>query len=326
MSMLKRIPSKIINKLKTIKTPSIVVGSVKNLTKKDILETKLHYMNFCIKGDKLTIDQNILIPAEEFGTVSNENVNGKEIIHKDKPKIRKNICYGSRPKFGDSSKGFFTLWQTKEIYQKSFIQPKGLSIKIEIQDYDKTQESWRVLFIIDTPFAINSITFEDDLLFALSLLNETLNEFDIFPSNITSEEIALTRLVNWEIFPSEKRDIKFLINQKLLTLNSNKNKKILERVDYIKELKPKQFIFGEGLNDYYYGALFHDNLIVFENIKYGNATYILYEDWEKLSKLSKTEILNSDNNFDRVIHSNNWKQMLKDILRKRLQELRKTRY
>ncbi|MGF8545695.1 hypothetical protein AAGN67_14990, partial [Klebsiella pneumoniae] len=53
-----------------------------------------------------------------------------------------------------------------------------------------------------------------------------------------------------------------------------------------------------------------DDLVVFENIEYGNAIYILYDDWDEISKLSRIDLLSgrAGSNFDRIIHSGNWKE------------------
>lgn len=56
--------------------------------------------------------------------------------------------------------------------------------------------------------------------------------------------------------------------------------------------------------------MLEDDLVVFENIEYGNAIYILYDDWDEISKLSRIDLLSgrAGSNFDRIIHSGNWKR------------------
>jgi hypothetical protein len=328
MAMLRKIPDRIRNKIEQITTPSIVVACVQDLTEEKINETKLNLVGFIIDGEKLSLAHDDFIPDENFGTVSNRNSNGIEISHKEKPKVKKSIYLGDRPNFGDWSKGSFSLWQTRDVYQKSFIQPKGLSIRVEIHDYNKSKKSWKVTFTIDTPLDISSVTFEEDLLFSLSLLNEVTRKYNVFSSETTPEQIASARIVSWEFFPPGERDISSIITYKMTHSNSNSenDKTILNRALVIEKLKPKQFIFGSEISNDYYGAQFHENLIVFENIRYGNATYILYDDWEEISKLSRTEILNSDNNFDRIIHDSGWEKTLKETLKYRLRQLNRKYY
>ena len=324
--MLRGIPERISRKIESFSTPSIAVACVQNLTEKKIRETKLNLIDFKIDGEVLSIDQNELFPNEKFGSVSKENIHGKEITHKDRPKVDKDIYFGERPNYGDWSNGSFSLWQRRLVYQKSFIQPRGYSLQIEIHEYNKLQKTWKVTFKVNTDMAINSASFEDDLLFALSLLNEVARKNDVFTSDVTPEQIATAKHVSWEIFPRGKRDIKTLITKRLFNYTPEYTKNIIDRASVIDELKPQQFIFGTEITNDYYGAQFHKNLIIFENVKYGNATYILYENWEELSKLSRTEILNSQNNFDRIIHDSNWEKKLRDTLQYKLGKLNGNRF
>lgn len=60
----------------------------------------------------------------------------------------------------------------------------------------------------------------------------------------------------------------------------------------------------------YFGAQFADDVVVFENINFGNAAYVLYEGWKEMSKLSRTELLRDENSFDRIVHSKGWEKRL----------------
>lgn len=62
--------------------------------------------------------------------------------------------------------------------------------------------------------------------------------------------------------------------------------------------------------------MLEDDLVVFENIEYGNAIYILYDDWDEISKLSRIDLLSgrAGSNFDRIIHSGNWKEEVRKKL------------
>ena len=67
----------------------------------------------------------------------------------------------------------------------------------------------------------------------------------------------------------------------------------------------------------YIGAKFKDNLVVFENIEYGNAIYILFDNWMEISKMSRIEILQrKEKDFIRLPHRKNWEQVLRHNLDK----------
>ena len=48
------------------------------------------------------------------------------------------------------------------------------------------------------------------------------------------------------------------------------------------------------------------NLYILESVMPNNATYVLENDWKKISQLSKAEILSQDLHKARIIHSANW--------------------
>jgi len=69
------------------------------------------------------------------------------------------------------------------------------------------------------------------------------------------------------------------------------------------------------------GAKFGDDFVVFENVRYGNALYIMFEQWQTLSQRSRIELLRSgvSDEFQRIEHREGWE----DILKALVQEYRK---
>lgn len=56
---------------------------------------------------------------------------------------------------------------------------------------------------------------------------------------------------------------------------------------------------------------------MFENIEYGNAIYILFDNWMEISKMSRIEILQrKEKDFIRLPHRKNWEQVLRHNLDK----------
>lgn len=324
MAMMKRISEVINVKLKQIRSEAIMVGCALRISEQSIIENKYEHLGIKFDKEKLIVPDLPVYPPDSIGSVSSININGYEVIHKEKPKVIKDIYLGARPNYGDWSKGSFSLWQQREVYQRSFIQPRGFSILCTEKPQD-IKGYRNIIFTIIPNLLKTAADFEDNLLFALSLLKENIKYFDIFSSDTTLEEIVLSRKVNWEIFPPGKRDFNTELSKRLQSSDLQKKEKILARAKYIESLKPKQFIIGAGLNSNYYGALFEDDLVVFENLDYGNATYILYENWEILSHKSRTEILNSDSRYDRIIHNKEWEKALKEVLYHEKQRIRRFR-
>jgi hypothetical protein len=91
-----------------------------------------------------------------------------------------------------------------------------------------------------------------------------------------------------------------------------------ERLAALRALEPCHFINGVGSFARYFGAQFEDDLVVLENLELGNALYVMYEDWQELSKRSRIELLNGPRDgFDRIVHSGAWQRRLRALIRHR---------
>jgi hypothetical protein len=92
-----------------------------------------------------------------------------------------------------------------------------------------------------------------------------------------------------------------------------------ERYEFLMGLKPQQLVYGTSGLQRYFGALIRDDLIVFENVRYGNAIYVMFEDWQELSKRTRAELLSGryGKNFERVMHGAGWKGKTRRIVAER---------
>jgi len=93
-------------------------------------------------------------------------------------------------------------------------------------------------------------------------------------------------------------------------------------VDFLASLKPEKMVYGQSGLHRYFGAMLADDLVVFENVEYGNAAYVMYDDWHTLSQKSRTELLSGKHgdNFERVIHAGEWKNRVRFLIEARLQK------
>jgi hypothetical protein len=102
-------------------------------------------------------------------------------------------------------------------------------------------------------------------------------------------------------------------------------KRIEERYDFFERLKPQAFIQGLGGFRRYFGAKFADDLVAFENMSYGNAVYVMFSDWQKQSRKTRTELLGSGRqgaDFVRVIHGSGWKNAVTRVIKAAQQKKR----
>ena len=130
------------------------------------------------------------------------------------------------------------------------------------------------------------------MLFALNLLQENIGDADVLPRDAEHGELSATLSLNWEIFPPGTVDeVVEPGDPRRWTRHREQEALMRERDRPVPWLKPKRYIQGRGGMNRYIGALFANDLVVFENVRYGNAPYVLYGKWEEISKRSRIDLL-----------------------------------
>ena len=309
-----KIPETIYKKLETITSNEIVVGCAIKFRKEDILSGKLSGLGIKLDQNGLQFPLSV-IPSKDSGKYSNININGREIIRKDLPK---EIHYNSveRPNYGDSYNGTHTVNLPYEKYPRDFQPPRELEILISCKDCKPNLPNYIIAFQVQEVLDKNAKDFENKLFEDLNFLQENIGTFGIEAANIPIIEYAKSLHVSWEILPPGTLDdtIQRIFHGKTPTTQEKNTAK--ERYEFFQSLKPKSLVFGQSGFRRYFGALLEDNLVVFENIEYGNAVYILFDNWEELSKLSRIDLLSGKfgTSFERVIHNTGWKSDVKTIV------------
>lgn len=314
----RRIPDYINRELDGIESPFVVVSATLKVSLEDIAKGEYRNLGITINEGELSFNPSFLPPPAN-GTHSRTNLNGKIIPLKDKPKVPKKY-YWISPNFGDFSKGTHLSSRTIMVYQKLFIAPREWRISLQVLKQDEKFILLKVA--IDTILDRNSPTFNDDLFFAINLLQEHVRDSHVYDANATIEDYLEVTSLGWEIFPPGSVDrVINMLKKQIHTNNPAKQERIEERVKFIKSLNPIELYVGKGMNNRYFGAKFKDDLVVFENEDYGNAIYVLFGNWEELSQKSRTEILcRPDKDFVRIPHSKNWKWALSQEIRKHMKK------
>lgn len=316
---LRKIPPRLLYKINSIESNDIVAACVKNLKKTDIQNGLYKHIQILIDSTGITFPSKIL-PSPKTGMYSKTNIEGKEIVRKDLPMITKTFAVDT-PNYGDWSYGSHTVYFDRDVYIREYIPPKYVEIEIELLS-EKSVDSNEFIIKFTSGEVLNKTTdeFLDDLLFNLNLLQENIGSSDIFASEATFEDYIKTIHVDWELLPIGERDTdinKFAIKFRLK--KKSDIERLADRYDFLVKLQPEEFISGTSGFRRYFGAKFSDDLVVFENLEYGNAIYVMYEDWKTLSQKTRVELLKGDNRgFDRIVHTKNWKMQLDFLVRKAL--------
>ena len=306
------VPQAIVNQLNEITSEDVSVGCVKKIPLSDIECGKYSHIGIRLHENKVHYPA-VQVPHASNGKSSHVNLEGKEIVRKDLPKVTKTFPIES-PNFGDSSKGYHTVYMNRMVYLREYISPKLREITIEALGNESSSEPVYIFKIMmNEVLQKSSPRFEDDLLESLNLLQENVGAVGVYKSDASMADFLKTIHLHWEILPpgDDKGNLAKIISG-FKKPSAELQRNIADRYVFLSKLRPVAFINGHSGFQRYFGAKFAEDLVVFENVAYGNAVYVMYEDWEALSKRSRLELLSSNNlKFDRVVHSKGWKDKVR---------------
>jgi hypothetical protein len=316
----RRVPDEVRKRLETFALDDVIVACAKQLRLQDV--ERYAHLGLRLENGKLVVPPGF-VPDVRAGEYSRINVEGKEIIRKDLPKIAKGFSFYA-PDWGDWSKGSHLVTHTRDVYQRDFLAPKEVELVITL--LEQRGEAFLVRFAVDQVINRRSADFEEELLYNLNILQENIGSVDVFPSEATIAEYVATIRVDWELLPvgqlGPHEAVARLLRGKPISI---KQKEIMERrLGVFAKLKPTHFISGTSGFIRYFGAMYDDNFVVFENIRYGNAIYVMFERWQELSQRSRIDLLRGDREgFERIEHREGWEDRLKAMLERHRQKRRR---
>ena len=258
-----------------------------------------------------------IVPPMSAGTTSKRNSEGWTVTRKDLPKYRK-YFYRDIAIYGNAARnGWTTAAIPRDVYETDSYPPYLFQIEVSVRE---ALENGRfgIVFAIDEVFSKQSVSFEEDLLFAVNLLQENTGVSGVTAA--ANPDFVFTSQLRWDVFPpGQIADLAMRIQQ-----NGGRYPPdlamITERLELFEQFQPVEYLKGLGGNDHYIGAKYADNLVVFENMRHGNALYVLYDDWATLSQRPRSEILKlPTSKFDRIIHTDGWANRFALLMQHQLQ-------
>ncbi len=306
-----KIPQSILDRIKNFDQDDVVVACAKLLKPEEV--NRYAALGLIFANGKLTLP-GPQVPDPKAGRYSRANVEGLEKIRKDLPKIKKEFSVEA-PNWGDWSNGSHTMTWTRDVYRREFYPPKEVELAISL--VEEKGGAYIIKFAVEQVINRRTPNFEQELFYNLNLLQENVGSVDVFPSAASLAEYAATVKVDWVILPPGSADEvvrKMLAGKKRVTPEQEST--IKERVEQIGKLNPEAYITGSDGFLRYFGAKFGDDFVVFENVRYGNAIYVMYETWAELSKKSRIDLLNGpEESFERIPHTEGWKDKLKALVK-----------
>jgi hypothetical protein len=315
---LRVIPKSIRIRLNSLKGRSVIAACSRLYSAKELEGGKLRHLGIELSKGKLSYVPAI-VPPERSGKYSFKNVNGEEIKRTD---LKKETHYNAieSPNWGDSYKGTHTVYLPYAQYPRDFIGPRFTQLKLQIPNSEDGHLSYLIVFEVDRVLDQNDKKFDESLLECLNLLQENVRFCGIQGSGATVADYLQTLKVSWEVLPPGTKEEALARLFRGKSPSAKERSDVEELHDFLMSLKPSKLIYGTSGLERYFGGLIQEDLVVFENIQYGNAIYIMFDNWKDLSQRTRTELLSGrfGNNFERVKHGSGWKQTVKAIIKERL--------
>ncbi len=314
---IRKIPVALLDKVKAFKADSVVVACVRKIQASAIRNGEFAHLGITLQDEKPIFPNTQVVPADN-GKYSRLNAEGEEIVRSDLPLQRHHHTvqapdwngYGTHP-----------VNLPHKAYPREHVPPSENELSIELlSKEDGADPTFVFKFAISEVMDRSKKGFNERLFFNLNLLLENAGAVDVFQSNAKFEDYIRTQYVHWEILPPGDRDTTILRILEHFPNTPEVRERIQDRYDFLEKLGPQNFIAGVGGFKRYFGAKFSDELVVFENMDYGNAIYVMFADWEQQSRKTRLELLASGRggrDFIRVQHTKGWKQKVKAIVQER---------
>lgn len=173
--------------------------------------------------------------------------------------------------------------------------------------------------MLTAPMMVYSDENEEIIKHIINMVLQIFKECQFFTENLEAIVETPIESLTWEILPPGPHPgerLREFLNPVFEKAKKGRRPFLEHRLKTINEFQPIDSRKGTGGFGGYVIFLFPEKGIrVFESAFYGNATYILGEDWEELSRLSKVEILNADLHLERIVHHReNWEARIRELL------------
>jgi hypothetical protein len=309
----KKLPKKIAVELENLDSENAKVLAGKLIDPQEIEDGEYSHLGLTI--DTLEVGRTWeIIPDHSVGTQSKRNAEGWVHVRKDLPKFTK-YYYRDIENFGNAARnGWSTVAIPREVYERDEYPPYLFHIEVNIQEI-LGDGRIGVVFSVDEVFLATSPSFDGDFLSAINLLQENTGVSGVVSAE--NPEFVFTSGLNWSLFPPG--DLEAVATSLSSGPRAIAEDVVRERLQLFDQFQPTEYLRGLGGNDHYIGAKYAEDLVVFENLKYGNALYVLYRDWQALSQQPRSDILRlRTSQFDRIIHTDGWENRFAVLMQKEL--------
>ena len=313
-----KIPKDLLAKVGGLDGDDVVAACVRRIPKAQIERGDYEKLGIRFVDGELAYPVSML-PRESAGRSSDRNINGHVVKRTDLPMTTLTRSFDT-PNFGDWGLGSHEVTFEQDVYQKEIHPPPELTLEIELLGEDATVDALVFKFTVNEVLNRRDADFGTGLLFVLNLLQENVGAVDVYAATASREDYLKSLYVDWEILPPGEQGNVERILSGVRAPTEALRKQVTERYNVLMSLRPSAIIRGTSGFRRYFGAKFGEECVVFENVEYGNAIYVMFEDWQRLSQMTRLELradMNDSRGFVRVEHRRGWKGKLRAIVMKK---------
>lgn len=305
------VPQNIVEQFRGLDDSTFQIGFRRKFSKAELREGALAHAGVTVQEGRLNYQKSFL--PEPDKRWAKRNLYGQVKIRRDLPKHPVSWSL-TTPNFGDGAKfGYSTHSRSMMAYRKQVIHGKGFPITVSHEDLDS--ETTVVTFLCDLVFETSIDKNDSDLLMAVSLIGETVGYPQVLASGQSVADWVGTQSVSWELLPtgqvSELPEFDTVARRFSQQSGQQLPDTYRERFEAMRALSPSEIYSGSSGFTRYLAFIF-PKAVVLENFSYGNAAYVMFDDWKELSQRSRPDLLSDPTaNFVRVIHRANWVARIK---------------
>lgn len=256
-----------------------------------------------------------LLPAGIHGRAALRNSEGEEIVHRDR---QKEIHHRQRQWTWKEFRGRYrSVEQTRivdvpfERYPRSWKAPYGVELMMQTAPAGGA-------VITAGPFTKDGVA-PDLLLNTVHMFVELFGECSLSGIELKNVSTAPVRRLNWELLPVGSYPwsrAEPAIDRFFKTVSVSDQAVLRERVKAITAYEPNFIAIGKnGFSKYVVYGWEKQQIYVLESTEVNNATYVLKSDWERVSAMTKAEVLDSSSHHARLIHRETWWREVADLMR-----------
>jgi hypothetical protein len=254
-----------------------------------------------------------VLPAK-VGSITRFNAEGAFIIHRDRPKETcyrmvwwKHVEFRGRD---DTEEVWDWVDVPYQRYPRTRIEPPSVEMRVECNSNQQ-------LMVVGPNLAFFPENHERIRLI-INLFLEIFGECQIFDQEMGDVQQVPIKRLNWHILPTGEypwERLEPLVKPMIDHARVGNRQLISDRFKTINDHQPEFYAVGRGgFSGYIVFGFSSLHIYVLESIYSNNATYVLGEDWEILSQLSKAEILNDQLHKNRLIHRVGWHKRVAELL------------